>query len=132
MINTSDRRLDDFRIAIRYHDNDFYFAFLGILHTIDGACDNARNWRDAGLSTFDKERWAEIINEMMLGMYLLWQNQMCYSCDRESTKKYLTIKPEYVLLNEEVDEYLSKTEWDNGETFVMDRRLQNKERFFTR
>lgn len=107
------------KIAIKFGDNDFYGTFHGVLQTIL----SAKAFK--GRMVEDKEQLCEIINQISYGMYLLYQNQFEYNIERlggvcESTKDWLQISPDRLLLNEEVDIYLRETEWDNGETFILD------------
>lgn len=119
---------DDFRIGIRFGDNDFYYTFIGILTNIDKAIEAGRSYK-GGLLSISKAKWVELINEMALSSYYLWQNQFAYTNGatheehRERTREYLKVKPNRILLNESLDAYLEKTEGDNGETFILDRRL---------
>ena len=67
-------------------------------------------------------------------MYLLFQNQYRYNGMQEVTdglktdenrewnhiKEYLEITPDNILLNEEVDVYLSETKCDNSDTYLLD------------
>lgn len=107
------------KIAIRFGDNDFSNTFHGVLATIH----DAYKWNDK-IPT--KEQLCKIINEMVYGHYLLYQNMFEYNDEKsgeicEGTKKYLQqIKPERILINEEVDQYLKNTKWDNSETFILD------------
>ena len=113
------------KIAIKFGDNDFYNCFSGVLKTIL----EAYKWTES--LPKDKTHLCKIINEISYGCYLLYQNQFDYNDEAsgelcERTKKYLQITPERILLNEEVDEYLAKVDWDNSETFILDTDLDYK------
>lgn len=112
------------KIAICFGDNDFYCTFIGLLRTLEARFDESAEYsRDIK----DKETLYKVINELTYPMYLLYQNPFSYNeegkglvCER--TKSYLTIDPSQLLIDDEVDAYLSTLEddWDNGETFIFD------------
>ena len=107
------------KIAILFHDNDFYNTFVGVLKTLGESI----KYMD-GKENFDKEKLTLIINDISYSCYLLFQNDWeSNSKLREkeaSLRNYLTIKEKGVLMNEEVDEYKKGTEWDNHETFILE------------
>ena len=110
------------KIAIKFGDNDFYNCFYGVLETIK----NARKWNDN--VTEDKEKLCNIINEISYGLYLLYQNSFEYNQEKSGilcshTKKNLQIKPDQILINEEVSKYLLEVEWDNSDTYIFDSNL---------
>ena len=110
------------KIAILFNDNDFYMTFRGVLSSFK----HAISWADVEILT--KPQIVMIINELSTGMYMLWQNQFEYGKNLdesweqsfERTGRYLKISEDDILLNEEVDKYLEGTDWDNGETYIMD------------
>lgn len=107
------------KIAIKFGDNDFYNCFTGVLKTLY----EAYKWQDK--LPEDKEKLCKIINEISYGCYLAFQNQFSYNDEKsgefcERTKLYLQIKPEQILLNEEVDAYLASDAFMNSETFILD------------
>jgi len=108
------------KIAIRFHDNDFDNTFRGILQLLLNA------YRHYGRLPEDKEELAIIINEISVGIYLSFQNQFEDTRNRtikeemEYMREYLKITSDRIMVDEEVDEYLAKTEWNNSETFILD------------
>ena len=107
------------KIAIKFGDNDFYNCFTGVLKTVL----EAYKWQ--GGMVLDKARFCMIINEISYGCYLLFQNQFSYNEEKtgnicQRTKDYLKIKPEQILINEEVDAYLASDAFMNSETFILD------------
>jgi hypothetical protein len=107
------------KIAIIFHNNDFYNCFYGVLEIIK----NARKWNDR--VTEDKLLLCKIINEISYGSYLLYQNSFEYNDEKsgdicERTKKYLQINPSQILINNEVTDYLLKNNIGNSETFIFD------------
>lgn len=113
------------KIAIVTHDNDFISVYRGVLETLKAA-----NYWKCRLN-FTKQQLCEIINDITLSHYKLFQNQYEYSNGKSfeehylHIKKYLTRKEEDILLNEEVDKYLEKNDWNNSETFVLDLTVEN-------
>lgn len=111
------------KIAIRFGDNDFYNCFEGVLQTLDNA------FKYHGKLPTDKKLLCVIINQLIYGHYLLFQNQFEYNEEKDGviskrTKQYLQITPEKILINEEVDNFIRGIDWDNHgwdnhETFVM-------------
>jgi hypothetical protein len=127
---------DNFKIGIKFHDNDFYLAFYGVLSSIDNAIAHGRGHSD-GLIKMNKKQWAILINDLLIGSYYLWQNQFSYTNGytfeeyKEHTRKYLTIETKRILLNDEVNQYLEKNPENNGETFILDRSLPDEKKIFT-
>lgn len=95
------------KVAIKFGDNDYYKSFVGVLEAIK----NARSIPQ------DKEKICEIVNEISYGMYLLYQNPLE---EGDNIKQYLQIKPDDILIDDEVEKYLEEFEWNNSETFVFD------------
>ena len=121
------------KIAIKFGDNDFYNCFYGILETIK----NARKWNDN--VTENKDELCNIINEISYGLYLLYQNSFEYNEEingtlNAKTKGYLQIRPDQILINEEVVKYLEEVEWDNSDTYIFDSDLdyENNTPIFSR
>ena len=107
------------KIAILFHDNDFYNTFVGVLKTLGESI----KYMD-GKENFDKEKLTLIINDIAYSCYLLfqndWESNEQLKKDETHLREYLTIKEKDVLMNEEVDEYKKGTEWDNHETFILE------------
>ena len=119
------------RIAIRFGDNDFGNTFYAVLKVLHAA------FLHTGHLPEDKDKLCFLINNLSPIMYVTNQNQWEYNGleNAEGTmtgeneefvrvKKYLQIKPDSILLNDEVDEYVKKG-WDNSETFILDTYLFN-------
>lgn len=123
------------KIAIRFGDNDFYNCFtvlLKCLHEI---------WKWTGFLPKDKDKLCFAINNLSPTMYLLAQNTWEYngledvagkdtgiSEEYEHIKKYLTIKPDRILIDEEVDKLVEEGDavhCFNSEIFVLDTTLYN-------
>lgn len=116
------------KIAIKFGDNDFHNTFIPLLETLNRAYQHTGNLPE------DKSKLCFIINQLSVNMYLLFQNQYEYNgmenvkdglkTDENKEwihiKEYFQISPETLLLNEEVDKYLSETEWDNCDTYLLD------------
>jgi hypothetical protein len=107
------------KIAIKFGDNDFYNSFTGVLKTLL----EAYKWQDK--LPEDKEKLCKIINEISYGCYLLFQNQFSYNEEKSGelclrTKEYLQIKSSQILINKEVNEYLTSDAFFNSETFILD------------
>jgi len=116
------------KIAIKFGDNDFYNTFIPLLEVLN----RAYQWNDK--LPEDKNKLCFIINQLSINMYLLFQNQYEYNgmenvVDGLKTdendewihiKDYFKITPENILLNDEVDKYLSETKWDNSDTYLLD------------
>jgi hypothetical protein len=107
------------KIAIKFGDNDFYNCFTGVLKTLL----EAYKWNDK--LPVKKDELCIIINEISYGCYLAFQNQFSYNEEKtgeicQRTKDYLKIKPEQILINEEVVAYLKSDAFMNSETFILD------------
>lgn len=112
------------KLAIKFRDNDFYYTFMPLLDILSES-----PWFD---SNFDvpKECWVEMINKLSAATYPLFQSRPDmvayghYTLEEElkrflEEKKYIKISSDQILLGDEVDEYLSKVDWANGETFIV-------------
>ena len=101
------------RIGIRFHDNDFWRTWEGIMRAFLDTCDP---------DDLDKDKIVKICNELSYGMYRLCQNRWRHGNDEdeERTRKHLKIEVRHVLLNEEIDELLAKEPWQNAEFFYVD------------
>lgn len=98
------------KIAIKFGDNDFGNCFLGVLQTLLNA------YRHTETLPTDKNVLCDIINGLSSSCYLLFQDDNL----RDKTKEHIQIKPSQLLINEEVEEYLKITTWNNSETFILD------------
>lgn len=107
------------KIAIKFWDNDFYNCFTGVLQTLLAA----HRWNKL---PSNKEHLAKMINEISYGCYLLFQNQFEYNEEKsgepnDKIREYLKIKPENILIDKEVDDYINDNRsFSNGETFILD------------
>lgn len=111
------RKFPSFKLAIKFHDNDFYYTFQSVLQILSES-----PWFDDRVSQ-TKQWWADRINELSTPCEHLFQARvdlvkLGYEDSTPSRGNYLKITAKDILLNEEVDEYLAETEWDNGETHV--------------
>ena len=96
-------------IGIRFGDNDFYNTFEpffeNIIHKLE----------------FEptREQVVALFNATAYGIYLAFQNRFEYTHqgDPENIIKYLRIAKESVYIGQEVEDFLAKTDWDNGEFF---------------
>lgn len=124
------------KIAIRFGDNDFGNTFMAVLRHLKDAHDFHKE------VTTDKVRLAEMISKLAIICYVTHQNHFDYNgfenveapfADSEyykSTERYLTVTPDQILINEEVDAYVAATPDDNSETFVLDTTLYNNQIYF--
>jgi len=112
------------KLGIVFNDNDFHNAIVGFLRTLhDGLmwnCDDVAEW-------LTKEMIADIFNSSIWGIYCLYQRRYLDfqgwkphedEEHAQRTRKWLQIKPEHVLFDEEVDEHvknLKEKNWGNGE-----------------
>lgn len=118
------------KIAIRFGDNDFGTLFTGLLRVL--AEGMANSFEE---STLDKTKICWLVNSLSGPLYVTLQNQWEYnglqhvsaaettdSDYYKRTKNYLTITEDRILIDDEVDVYLSTLMdgWDNGETFILD------------
>jgi len=128
----------NFRIGIRFCDNDFWYTMCGVLDSIENSFAFGRGQYSPGLSDWTKANWAELINSLMPAMYILWQNQRNYSNGQTMEEhfntigKYLQIKESDIYLGDEVDTFLSENTWYNSEFFFIDRRLPKDQRIQSR
>lgn len=117
------------KICIVFGDNDFYNTFYCVLNTILTSVDYS------GSIDLTKEQLCEIINSLSYGHYRLFQNRFSYN-PLETNKfleNYLRINPTkisnkqpswsqfqpYLLLNEEVEEFILTYDNWNGECFFL-------------
>lgn len=111
------------KIAIKFGDNDFYYAFTGVLHILKNTLEADK--RTSSISELSKEKLAIIINEISYGAYLLYQNLFEYNEEKEGKvckrcKEYLQITADQILIGNEVDKFYAEVEgWDNGETYTL-------------
>lgn len=118
------RSTKNIKIAIRFGDNDFYYTWVSVLRVI------LDSWRYGHTEVpMDKDKLIIIINELSLGCYLVNQNQFRYTNSDtmeghiEHIREYLKIGEKKLLVGGEVDKYLEKVDWDNGETYILDTSL---------
>ncbi len=125
-------KINKFKIAIKFGDNDFGNTFRAVLVFLYDA------YKYDKLPE-DKEKLCWLINNLSPIAYVSNQNQWVYNglqnikADETTTnseflrtKQYLQITTKQILLNEEVDKYiksLGKDAWDNSETFILDTSL---------
>lgn len=120
------------KIAILFHDNDFYYTFSGVLKALLAV------WQMTDYLPKDKKQLTVLINALAAPMYLANQNCWQYNgldkINPEDTlesdeylhiKKWVTITPDKILIDEEVDDMINTGESDgrfffNGEYFVLD------------
>lgn len=110
------------KIAIKTSDNDFYNCFFGVLTSMLNAYNHTNTLPS------EKTQLTRIVNEISYGMYLLFQNQFKHNKEAKegleeipTTKKYLIISEDQILINDEVDDHVASVNgWNNGETFVLD------------
>lgn len=122
------------KIAIQFGDNDFGNTFYAVLKVLYSS------FKHTGHLPEDKEKLCFLINSLSPILYITHQNQWEYNglekatgqnTDKNEeflhTKDYLQIKPEAILLNKEVDDYIASLPdgWDNGETFILDTYIHN-------
>ena len=129
-----------FKIGIRFGDNDFHYTNLGVLASLEMAIVLTVNHSTETIIDFTKEQFAKVINEMYLAMYLLHQNRFSYNNIKvdgeeiERTRKYLTIDASRIYLNDEVDAYVEKlmsNDYANGEFHVLDMSKAPEDRKYT-
>ena len=110
------------KLAIRFGDNDFSGTFVHLLENIGQS--------SIPQSAISREELCTLINRASAGIYLIhqarWDMHRKYDwewCQVDVNKnlEYLQIKPERILLDDEVDNYIKERNGDdNGETFVLD------------
>lgn len=110
-------------LIIRFSDNDFYAVYCKLAACILLA--------ERALPT-DKNKLSFLVNQLLFGMYVLFQNPFKYngmekmdSTYIDHMRAYLQIDPTRILVNEDAVEYKLNTDWDNGETLYVD--LENKQ-----
>ena len=102
------------KLGIIFNDNDFHNSIVGFLRTFhDGLMWN----QDDVAAWLTKEMVADIFNQSIYGIYRLYQERYLNvggwhpHLDEEHadrTKRWLQIKPEHVLFDEEVDQHIQK------------------------
>lgn len=119
------------KIAIKFGDNDFYKTFIPVLKILFLA------FQENNRLTIDKNRLCWLINSLSPTTYVAVQNHWEYNglelaVDTETNKEYtsirqyLHIKPENLLINEEVDALLQNNDvFFNSEIFILDTSLYN-------
>ena len=111
-----------YRIAVEFGDNDFWSCFnvLGSLLVSDARLSN--------LVIEDKKKLATAFSAILQSAYWLVQNGGTYGDAPPDDMKYpyLTIRPESIFLNEEVDAFLEAYGRNqNGEMLFVD--LENNQ-----
>jgi len=102
------------KIAIKFGDNDFYHMWYGVLTVL------AEAYKYSKRLPIEKTRLCIIINKLVYGCYLAFQNQFEYNNEGgHGDGSYYQINEDQILIDHEVDEYLKETSWDNSETFVL-------------
>lgn len=126
-------KMEGIKIAIIFGDNDFRNTFYGVLNFLYDA------FKHTGSLPTDKSKLQFLINSISPICYVSHQNQWKYNGlenvennSTEMNKQFLHIKKyvgniniENILVNEEVDKYLSETDWNNFETFILDTYLDD-------
>jgi hypothetical protein len=108
------------KIAIKFGDNDFINTFHPLMETL------YRAYEHSGELPQTKTELLRVINLLVMGHYLLFQNAYYMEADKE----YLTVTEDQLLLNEEVDEYLKVwKDGDNSSTFIIDTEVFNNNVF---
>lgn len=100
-------------IGIIFNDNDFVPTFEAIMEFFSKLEEIPRS----------KSQICKIVNEIVLGFYLAYQNKFRYRNSEEElekARKYLQIGEENILLDEEVSKYCEDNQWwDNSETILL-------------
>lgn len=92
------------KLIIKFPDNDYYNTFYGVLSTLK--C--ASKWNEKYPK--DKEALCIVINSIIYGCYLLFQKS---DYEHLSTKEYLKISINDILIDDEVEQFLSSKESEN-------------------
>ena len=106
------------KIAIKFGDNDFINTFHPLMNLLFEA------FKQTEQLPTDKKVLLKLINNISFTFYVLFQSNDYYM---EADKKYLQIDESMLLLNEEVELYLSSLDggFDNSSTFILDTELYN-------
>lgn len=107
------------KIGIKFHDNDFYVTFTSLLYMLYEANKESKDL------TSDKTKLAFIINSAIYGCYAVFQNRCRYGeekdlLDNKRLKEYLTITPNDIIIDSEIDAHLNSDTFWNGEFFWID------------
>jgi hypothetical protein len=86
------------KIAINFGDNDFYSVWEGVLKVFYGSYKYAEGTRHQ-IDIHNKEKLAKIFSQLAPGIYALIQSGTI----SKPSIGYLTLKPEDIFINEEVD-----------------------------
>jgi hypothetical protein len=118
------------KIAIRFGDNDFHDTFYGVAESMFSM------WKHTDYLPKDKSKLAFLINGLSPIMYVgrdnCWKYNGLETANGNETernehythiKQYLQLTENKILIDEEVDEFVSKTDWDNHETYILDTTL---------
>lgn len=125
--------MQNFKIAIKFGDNDFHSTFKGVLAMLFDA------FKYQGELPEDKQKLCFIINKLSPIAYITHQNTWEYNGLENATgftteqneeytriEKYLQITPDRILLNKEVDKLIeegNEIHCFNCEIFVLDTSL---------
>jgi hypothetical protein len=135
-----DNPIDNIRIAILFHDCDMTSTYEALLHLLVYSFEYTLRESDNPFLKNDKENALKVINKALLPIHRIAQDP--YGSDNsmlahkgvlwsdEFMTDYLEIKPDKLLLGEEVDEYVKDTSWNNGEDYILDMRLPKDQRIF--
>lgn len=94
--------------GVKFRDNDFYFTFISLVEYLNTV---------EHLKEFNKDQLCEIINIFLYPMYLLHQNKYRYREGSSSTKDYLKVSSNDILIGEELYSFLETTSWENSEFY---------------
>ena len=97
------------RILIRFGDNDFYSTNMAFLNLLRDAAFKGR-------FLCSKEQIVDVYNEVAYGLFLLYRGPE----KKPHLKDYLKISVDRVHLNNEIDEWATKTGQMNGDWFYAD------------
>ena len=131
-------KTENIRIAILFHDCDMTSTFESLLNTLMYSFEYTLNENYNPFLSGDKEICLKVLNQAITPLYRLSQNPYGYNTpedgdwdtDDEFMSRYLMIKPENLLLGDEVDEYVKVTDWNNGEDYILDMRLPKEQRIY--
>lgn len=116
------------KIAIKFHDSDFRYTFLSVLEIIKKSERTIHNPMN------NKDLICKFINSMSFALEVL-RTGITHIYSHEKHRKleqYLKISEDKILINEEVDEYIQKTDkYDRSDLFcVYDSDLEEAEQVY--
>lgn len=104
------------KIGILFHDNDFSNTFIGVLTTIGESmtwvCEDKESRYD------DKKFVIDMINRIAFAHYLMYQSTSI--AKERFLTDYLKLDESQVIINEEVDEWKKEDHFLNGEAFFLE------------